>query len=339
MKHSKSVCVYCSSSENVDSAFTDQAVLLGAALAEKGYSLVYGGGEYGLMGKLAASVQENGGRVIGVIPEALMPRAYIQADELIVTKDMRKRKATMESRADGFITLPGGFGTLEELLEIITLKQLQFHQKAIVIVNTLGFFDRLLDQFEHSYESRFANPAFKQLYHVTGDVLQAVEYIEKYIPANLPSKYKHWEKSGNEERGNMENKFRYAIEFITGDSSLTDDMDDAQASRLLDWGAQHARRLASKSAGIEVEEDLDTHLQNLRRVMRRINKLVGMMDFADPEEMSSTLSKIFEAAAEVPALKALPPEDLDEMVAQLTSIPRGDALEMIMSRLLGESDE
>jgi uncharacterized protein (TIGR00730 family) len=339
MKHSKSICVYCSSSESVDSAFTDQAVQLGAVLAEKGYSLVYGGGEYGLMGKLAASVQENGGRVIGVIPEALMLRAYIQADELIVTKDMRKRKAAMESRADAFITLPGGFGTLEELLEIITLKQLQFHQKAIVIVNTLGFFDHLLEQFEHSYESQFAHPAFRQLYHVTRNVLQAVEYIEGYVPANLPSKYKHWERLVTEEQKNMENKFRYAIELITGDSSLTDDMDDDQASRLLTWGEQQARRLASKSAGIEVEEELDTNLQNLRRVMRRINKLVGMLDFGEPEEMSSILSKIFEAAADVPAIKALPPDDLDEMVAQLKSLPRGEALEMIMSRLLGESDE
>ncbi len=163
--------------------------MLGAELARKGFCLVYGGGEYGLMGKLAASVQENGGRVIGVIPEALMPRAYIQADELIVTKDMRKRKATMENRADAFITLPGGFGTLEELLEIITLKQLQFHQKAVVIVNTLGYFDHLLSQFEHLYESHFTNPAYRNLYHVVENAAQAVEYVEGYAPARLPSKY------------------------------------------------------------------------------------------------------------------------------------------------------
>jgi uncharacterized protein (TIGR00730 family) len=189
MGQSKSICVYCSSSDSVDPAFTDQAVLLGAALAEKGFSLVYGGGEYGLMGSLAASVQENGGRVIGVIPEALLPRAYNQADELIVTKDMRKRKAIMESRADAFIALAGGFGTLEELLEIITLKQLQFHQKAVVIVNTLGFYDHLLNQFEYLYESHFTNPAYKQLYHVVENAAQAVEYIEGYVPARLPSKY------------------------------------------------------------------------------------------------------------------------------------------------------
>ncbi len=137
----------------------------------------------------------------------------------------------------------------------------------------------------------------------------------------------------------MEKKARYAVESITGDSSLTDDMDDALAARLIEWGGQHARRLAESFTGVEIEEELDTNLQNLRRVMRRINKLVGMRDRADSVELVKLLSKMFEAAAEVPALQALPPDDLEAMVMQIKNAPREEVLEMIMAWLLRESAE
>ncbi len=162
-----SICVFCSSSDALDAVYFDAAAALGAEIARRGCTLVYGGGKWGLMGAVARAVHTAEGRVVGVIPESLMAQAYADADELIHTPDMRARKAAMEARADAFIGLPGGFGTLEELLEIITLKQLGFHTKPIVLLNVAGFYDSLLAMFEQMYRHRFANPAFNQLYHVT----------------------------------------------------------------------------------------------------------------------------------------------------------------------------
>ena len=123
----RSVCVYSSSSDAVAPQFVEAAEALGAALAKRQMTLVFGGGRVGLMGVVARAVHQHGGQVIGVIPDFMRSReiAYEEADELIFTKTMRERKAIMEDRSDAFMTLPGGFGTLEEILEIITLKQLE----------------------------------------------------------------------------------------------------------------------------------------------------------------------------------------------------------------------
>jgi len=178
----KSVCVFSSSSDNVSSKFFEVADELGAKLAQKGFVLVHGGGKTGLMGALARSVHANGGKVIGVIPEQLRTHelAYEAADELIVTKDMRERKTIMEKRADIFVGLPGGFGTLEEILEILTLKQLRFHDKPIVLINTNNFYDHLINLFEHIYEQQFAHPEHRKLYHIASDINGAFSYIEAY---------------------------------------------------------------------------------------------------------------------------------------------------------------
>jgi uncharacterized protein (TIGR00730 family) len=185
----KTICVYASSSNTVAPRYIEAAEKLGQLMAERGHTLIYGGGRLGLMGALARSVHTHGGHVIGVLPEKLRPQSYEAADELIVTPDMRERKARMEARADGFICLPGGFGTLEELLEILTLKQLGYHTKPVAIVNTGFFFDSLNAMFEHIYAEEFAKPGFRKLYQLAAGPFDALEYLEIYEPTPLPPKW------------------------------------------------------------------------------------------------------------------------------------------------------
>ncbi len=177
------ICVYCSSSQTIDKKYFRQATLLGKTIALKKHSLVYGGGKVGLMGEIALTVKQHKGQVIGVIPENLKERelAFQEADELIITKDIRERKKVMEEQADSFIALPGGFGTLEELLEIITLKQLNLHNKPIVLLNVDNFYDNLIKQFDLFYKENFAYDKFNKedIYHISQTVEEAINYIEK----------------------------------------------------------------------------------------------------------------------------------------------------------------
>ncbi|MFZ7104820.1 MAG: TIGR00730 family Rossman fold protein [Peptococcaceae bacterium] len=188
MKH---ICVYSSSSSAVGPEYFTAAQKLGAEIARRGMGLIFGGGIVGLMGETAKAVHEMGGHVIGVIPEALNQKGivYEQCDELIVTDDLRRRKAVMDERADGFIALPGGFGTLEELLEIITLKQLKYHNKPIVILNINHFYEGLLDVFENIIKLKFAKVDCRDLYFVAGDVREALEYLEGYVPRDCGLKW------------------------------------------------------------------------------------------------------------------------------------------------------
>jgi cytokinin riboside 5'-monophosphate phosphoribohydrolase len=177
------ICVYCSSSTLVDSAYSGVAESAGRLLAQGRHVLVYGGGNRGLMGVLARAVHENGGTVFGVIPEALKALegiAYELADEMIVTQTMQERKAIMFTRADAFMVLPGGFGTLEELMEVLTLKLLGYHNKAIALVNSNGFYDPLLHLFEHFYQHRFASEQSRALYQVVPTPEEALAYILNY---------------------------------------------------------------------------------------------------------------------------------------------------------------
>ncbi len=162
------VCVYCASSNHVDPLYFDHARALGRLLAEAGHPLVYGGGKVGLMGEVARAVHAHGGKVIGVIPSTMtdVEIAYHDADELIITDTMRQRKQIMEDRADAFITLPGGFGTLEELSEMIVGRLLGFHVKPLVLLNSHGFYDPLLKLFDHFIEHRFAKPEHLGMYTV-----------------------------------------------------------------------------------------------------------------------------------------------------------------------------
>lgn len=187
----KVICVYSSSSNSIDQVYFDIAAELGKAIALNKDTLLFGGGMRGLMGATATAVHQNGGTVIGVIPEALNQKGvvYETCDELIVTEDMRKRKSVMDARSDAFIALPGGYGTLEELLEIITLKQLKYHNKAIVIINENGFYDDLLKQFDRIIREQYAKPENSLLYHVTSDISDALHYISVYKPIELKDKW------------------------------------------------------------------------------------------------------------------------------------------------------
>ncbi len=176
----KTICVYCSSSGRIDTRYVEAAEALGRLLAARGYALVYGGGSVGLMGTVARAVHAGGGRVGGVIPEALKSKegiAYDAADELVVTETMAERKTEMYRRADAFVTLPGGFGTLEEFMEILTLRQLGYHRKPLVLVNTDGFYDTLLRFFGELHEGGFAHRARADLYHVAATPEDALDHI------------------------------------------------------------------------------------------------------------------------------------------------------------------
>ena len=174
-----SLCVYCASSTNIDHAYFGVARQLGELIASRGDTLVYGGGSVGLMGEVAKAVKQSGGKVVGVIPKALVDVefAFADADEMIVTPDMRTRKAEMDRRADAFVTLPGGFGTLEELFETLTGRLLKYHDKPIVIVNSGGFYDPLMELMEHMYEHRFAREQSRNHYRVVGEVGQVYDAI------------------------------------------------------------------------------------------------------------------------------------------------------------------
>ncbi len=184
------ITVFSSSSDAVDPVFFDVATELGRTIAGRGDTLVYGGTKVGLMGAVARAAFDDGGKVIGVIPRYIAERGIDFSDcELHVTRDLRDRKAKMEELGDAFIVLPGGFGTLEELLEIMTLKQLQQHQKAIVVLNANGFYDPLRALFEHVFQQRFAKETSRALYHFANTVQETFSYLDSYVPTLIPTKW------------------------------------------------------------------------------------------------------------------------------------------------------
>jgi hypothetical protein len=178
------VCVYCSSSDRIDGAYPPVAEALGRGLAERGYALVYGGGSVGLMGVVARAVHAGGGHVVGVIPEKLKAVegiAYEVADEMIVTDTMSARKQAMMRRADAFAVLPGGLGTLEELMEVLTLRLLGYHDRPITLVNTGGFYDDLLAFFDRLYDEHFARARVTELVHVAPTPEAALGYLDTFL--------------------------------------------------------------------------------------------------------------------------------------------------------------
>lgn len=336
----KAICVYCSSSDALDPAFYEAADALGSEIAAQGCTLVYGGGRTGLMGAVARAVQASGGRVVGVIPQALAAHGYAAADETITTRDLRERKAIMESRADAFIGMPGGFGTLEEVLEVLTLKQLRFHDKPIVLLNTLGYYDHLIKLFEHIYEQRFAKAAHRQLYHVAPDARHALAYIQTYQPPDIPAK---WFEPAAERQMSMKGRFEVrqqrAIEQVTGDVSLTDNMTDEQAARVLEWASRAANWIAVQTADM-ADADAEAYLQPrqeaLRRVVRRLNKLLGELPDLGRDEIAEALARLFEPVASVPELGCQVPSDLDGLAARLESKTPDEALAIVLTILTGE---
>lgn len=173
------ICVYCSASDQIAPQFFEVARELGSLIARRGDTLVYGGASVGLMGCVAEAVQADGGHVVGVIPERLVAReiAYKHADELLVTADMRERKAAMENRADAFFALPGGLGTLEEITEIMNLRKLGYTDKPLVLLNIDGFYDPLVVLLDHMIKGRFLD-AYTELFTLAPDVPTAFKLIE-----------------------------------------------------------------------------------------------------------------------------------------------------------------
>jgi hypothetical protein len=176
----KSITVYCSSSRHVPRVYFDAAADLGTRIAREGWTLVYGGNDCGCMGALANGARAAGGKVVGITPKLLVDQGIgdHRCDELVVTAEMRQRKALLEERGDAFIALPGGLGTLEEVFEILVGRALGFHAKPIVLLNLNHFYDPLLAMLDHTIEQHFAKPAIRQLFHVAFEVEEAIAYLK-----------------------------------------------------------------------------------------------------------------------------------------------------------------
>jgi hypothetical protein len=175
----QSVTVYCSSSRHVPEAYFDAAGELGASIARAGWTLVYGGNHVGCMGALADAAREAGGKVVGITPELLVREGIAdnQCDELVVTANMRDRKAMLETRGDAFVALPGGLGTFEEVFEILVGKLLGYHQKPIVLLNVADYYAPLLAMIEHGIEQRFIKATAREAYFVAGSVGEAIAFL------------------------------------------------------------------------------------------------------------------------------------------------------------------
>ena len=161
----KNICVFCGSSPGARLEYASSARQLGALLAERGLTLIYGGGNVGMMGQLANAALENGGQVTGIIPEAIadMEVAHTGLSDLRVVDSMHTRKALMAELADGFIALPGGWGTLEEFVEVLTWAQLGFHAKPCGLLNVSGYYGSLLAFINHTADQQFIQPEHREL--------------------------------------------------------------------------------------------------------------------------------------------------------------------------------
>lgn len=180
----KNICVYTSSSNTLDKKYYEIAKDLGILMAKSGFNLVYGGGNLGMMGITAQTVKDFGGKVFGVLPEKLhkIGVGSIDCDELHITKCMRTRKEKLDQISDAVVALPGGFGTLEELSEMIVQKQLGYNDKAIVILNANGFYDNLLEFFNVIIEENFANYEMIEAYFIAKTPQEAIDYLKNYKP-------------------------------------------------------------------------------------------------------------------------------------------------------------
>lgn len=185
------ICVFSSSSNAIADVYFQEAQFLGQLIGEGNHTLVNGGANVGLMEAVTMAARNAGSKTIGIIPEKMLGRSLASENshEVLVTKDMQERKAKMREISDAFIALPGGFGTLEEILEVMTLRQLSYHVKPVIFINTNNFFKYLLKQFEVSYNEKFAKELYRNLYFVAKNSKEAIEYFNTYIPTQLDSKW------------------------------------------------------------------------------------------------------------------------------------------------------
>jgi len=180
----QSVCVFCSSSQGLDPAYTEAARSLGRTLAEANIRLVFGGGHVGLMGVVSNAPLEAGGEVIGVIPRSLVERelAHAGLTDLRIVGSMHERKAMMSDLSEGFITLPGGTGTLEEFFEVLTWAQLGEHEKPCGLLNVAGYYDPLLAVFDHMIDKGFLSESNRALVLVESEPERLLWGLERYQP-------------------------------------------------------------------------------------------------------------------------------------------------------------
>lgn len=184
----ESLCVFCGSASGSRPAYAQVATELGQLMAERKIQLVYGGGKVGMMGALADAVLAAGGEVIGVIPGALVERelAHHGVTDLIIVDSMHQRKAKMSDLSDGFLALPGGYGTLEELFEVITWAQLGFHHKPCGLLNIDGFFDPLLTMLDQAADQQFMSPENRSLLLTANDPADALQQLIEAHPHENP---------------------------------------------------------------------------------------------------------------------------------------------------------
>ncbi len=177
----RKICVFCGSSEQVDAPFFDAAEDLGRALVRANLELVYGGARVGMMGRVADTVLQGGGRVTGVIPEFFYDRVgHLGLSETIVVESMHARKTKMYELADGFVTLPGGLGTMEEVFEILTWQQLGYHGKPCGLINAQSYFDSLLAFLNQAVETRFLKPVHRDLILVEAEATPLLERFKAF---------------------------------------------------------------------------------------------------------------------------------------------------------------
>jgi uncharacterized protein (TIGR00730 family) len=174
-----SICVFCGASNGVNPQHKENAIAFGKMMAERDIALIYGGGRIGLMGAVADAVMEHGGKVVGIIPAHLddIEVGHSGLSELIVCKSMHERKVEMFRRSEAFVTLAGGLGSLDEAFEAMTLRQLGIHDKPMVFLNALGYWDKCFDMIEGIIEEGFARPSHRDLYTVANTVEEVFEQL------------------------------------------------------------------------------------------------------------------------------------------------------------------
>lgn len=188
----KSICVFAGSNLGERPEYQLKAAELGNYMAQEQYRLVYGGSNMGLMGVLANTVLSNGGEVTGIMPKGLFKGEIMHREltEFIEVEGMHERKATMGKLADGFIALPGGFGTYEELFEVLCWSQIGIHNKPIGILNISGYFDPLLNMINYSVQEGFSNTSNLNLINVSSDPIDLIQCMEHYVPQVMENKWK-----------------------------------------------------------------------------------------------------------------------------------------------------
>lgn len=176
------ICVYGASSNKIDKRYIEDTEELGFKMAKRGHELIYGAGENGLMGAVARGTTKGGGKITGIVPSFFNVDGvlYQKCDDMIYTETMRERKQIMEDASDAFVMVAGGLGTFDEFFEILTLKQLARHSKPIAILNTLGYYDKLIEFIEHSAKEGFVRSDYVNMLKIFDKVDDLLDYLENY---------------------------------------------------------------------------------------------------------------------------------------------------------------